>query len=339
MAEVQSKKTNPKVSLKKIGFILGGIVLIILVTVLALPFIWPLPLEGKLKTNRQVATEYAQDGEFITVNGYSTYVIDKNKDSQKVIVFVHGFGASAETWRTHLDYFVQKGYRAIALDLKGFGFSDRDWNSSYSHKSQADLIAGILEQKQIPKAVFIGHSMGVSVLLNYVNKYADSVIGYVFIDGANIVNNTNSPLPTSLIGNPYIKRVARHYVQNTFSLSSFDDLLKSALFVDNIVTEDYKKQYVYPLQINNWDEGLLAVTRDSQENAVSDDSIKKITQPTIIIWGKQDEWIPVEKGIAFAEKIPQSQLYVIPEVGHLPMDESPKLFRAIVEEFLSKLPF
>ena len=79
---------------------------------------------------------------------------------------------------------VNRGYRAIAIDLKGFGLSDKAFREDYSHPAQADFVVRLLDSLAIDQAVMMGHSMGANVLVHLAMNYPERVTELIIVDGA-----------------------------------------------------------------------------------------------------------------------------------------------------------
>lgn len=78
----------------------------------------------------------------------------------------------------------------------------------------------------------------------------------------------------------------------------------------------------------------MALTRDSSENLIAQDSIRAITADTLILWGEKDNVTPLSDGEKLAQLLPNSQLQVLSELGHQPFEEDPKRFNEALIAFL-----
>ncbi len=110
----------------------------------------------------------SEHGRFLDIDGVSIYVEEQNPQStQESTVFIHGFGGPTFSWRHNVPFFASQGYRVVSPDLKRSGLSYKDFASNYSHPSQAELLAEVLDALGIDQAHLVGHSMDVSVMLNF----------------------------------------------------------------------------------------------------------------------------------------------------------------------------
>ena len=122
-----------------------------------LPYIVPLANSTSAVPSKDLVDP---SGRFLIIGKDQIYVEDQGPGSNEAVVFIHGFGGSTFTWRNNIPFLVERGFRVVALDLKGFGLSSRDPNSDYSHPGQAEIIAEVLTQLQITRVYLIGHSNG-----------------------------------------------------------------------------------------------------------------------------------------------------------------------------------
>jgi pimeloyl-ACP methyl ester carboxylesterase len=273
------------------------------------------------------------ESKFLSIDGSSIHIEDYSPtvSPEEVLVLVHGFGGSTYSWRNNIGTFVSAGCRVVAIDLKGFGLSTKAFGSSYSHRSQAGILAGVLNNLGIENAIFIGHSMGASVILHLVEVSPQLVKGMVIVDGA---VSFKRQLPASLLLNfgPF-RRAFQDVISYYLNEARLESILKTAYYqpanLSKYDIEDYYSRAVY----GEWLNSLTAMTRDSNENVLNFSIVKNI--PTLVIWGNKDTWIA--KGIA--EQISSftgGDLVVIENAGHLSMEEVPNTFNQLVLHFLKQ---
>lgn len=116
-------------------------------------------------------------------NGYEiNYELHGKVNSEKTLVFIHGWCGSIDVWKNQLKAF--PNYKVLAIDLPGHGKSSKDVNADYSIDLFVNSISFILEEENITKAFIFGHSMGFAVSEVFALKYPEKVIGIGSIDGA-----------------------------------------------------------------------------------------------------------------------------------------------------------
>lgn len=295
-----------------------------------LPYL--IPLTETMGTVEEL--EYDKSGEIIDVDGYKGYVIDKNPNSSKVIVFIHGFGGSTYTWRDIMPKLEKEGYRVVAIDLKGFGMTEKLENTSYDHASQAQYVNRVLQIKNIPPGVFICHSMGANVTFHFASLYPEKVTNIIAIDGALVpVKPANSEFNFLLRYQPFstwVRVIAKH----TISKYTVKEVLYSAFADGERVPANLVEEYSKPLLLPNWEDAVVGFIRDIPRNTINLELVPE--KNGLVIWGEKDEWITLENSKVIAEKL-NANIVIVKDSGHLPMEEYPKETYEIILKYLKSL--
>jgi len=309
---------------RKVGVALGVLIAVSLVLALVQPLLArPIP-EQKL---REIGI-IEPDCEFVEVNGLRTRYVAKGQGD--ALLLIHGFSSSLYTWRASLDALAQQ-YRVYALDLKGFGFSDKP-DSDYTIDEYVDFVAEFMNKLDMDSAVLCGNSMGGNISWRLALKYPDRVSKLILVDA--------SGYPSDHTGVPFFVRLGRlPGAGNFFGLlttrSRIRDSLESAYFDDRKVAERTVDSYFYPMKTKGAMHAVLSRLRSSsQETANWHESISSIKQPTLIVWGAEDTWVPVDNAHKFHKDIAGAQLVLFPDCGHLPQEELPEEFAERVLQFL-----
>ena len=309
--------------------ILSYIVLAFLFLVCVLPYLIPLGETQAEISPDELISEY---GRFLDINGVSIYVEEQNPESvQATIVFIHGFGGSTFSWRHNAPFFASKGYRVVILDMKGFGLSHKDFATDYSHPAQARLLAEVLTELGVDQAYLVGHSMGTSVMLHFAHLYPEKVLGLISVGGAVSLDEGAIHPPTLLNFGPF-RRIGEVFLTRYVTRERVGKLLEDASHQD-IATAEVIDGYYNRLVIGQWSRSLLAMTRDMHKNTATF-PLEDITFPMLIFWGEQDTWVTRTEIDKWRDEIPSAEFHVIPETGHLLMEEEPDLFNNMVLAFL-----
>lgn len=193
-----------------------------IIVLLGFPFLVPLPEAGV-----DPQTLAVDGGRFVTVDGLQTYVVERGPSDGTAVIFLHGLFGSTYTWRNQLDVAADAGYRAIAFDRPGAGLSAKPESADYSHASQADFTAALLDALNLPQVVIVGHSAGGNVLAHFALRHADRVTRLVIVDGA-IVGQSGPPgFVSSFVAFPPILRWGRIGARALFTQDRLADTLRS----------------------------------------------------------------------------------------------------------------
>ncbi|MFM2194026.1 MAG: hypothetical protein RLZZ460_696, partial [Chloroflexota bacterium] len=287
----------------------------------------------------------APGARLITVDGVQCVVAQAGDPNDPALLLIHGFGGSTFGYRDVMGPLAARGWHVIAIDLPGFGLSEKSWERDYSHKAQATFALAALDQLNVDRAVLLGHSMGGNVISWILALAPERVAGLAYIDAA--VAQPKSGVSSSpstaeaLLGVPPIRRLTRIVIRSAFTPATFGELLSSAFAVTSAVTPTLVTGYAASAQLRDWDLALLGIIRDSAKNSLPD-SLANLTAaagkpPTLILWGEADSWVPLRSGEVLRADLPAAEWVVLPGIGHVPFEEDVPTFIGVVGDWLDTL--
>jgi len=293
--------------------------------VAAVIFVMVFPLVHKTEVLDPRAA--APDGEFIALeDGLTLHYYEAGKGEP--VVMIHGFSSWAYTWKENMPE-LSKGYRVLAPDLPGFGFSDRPAGAGYGYELFAGAVEKFLNAKGARRVSLIGNSMGGGVSIRFTLDHPERVRKLVLVDSAGVKMNPH--LGLTLLGVPGLNSFMSS-INNRFFMSR---ILKRFCFYDgSVVTREKAEMYLLPFRTRGA-MAAAAATINSIRPDFSEDDFKKIKAPVLIVWGEKDKIIYPAFATVFHRLIPGSKLVMIPKCGHLPQEEKPEEFNKIVSDFLS----
>ncbi|HEY9073619.1 MAG TPA: alpha/beta hydrolase [Desulfobaccales bacterium] len=252
------------------------------------------------------------------------------------IILLHGFGGSSYSWR-YLIPPLAADHRVFTIDLKGFGLSDKPADGHYAVADQAEIIADFISRHDLHDLVLMGHSMGGAVTLMTYLKLRETDPGrlrkLVLIDSAGYPQKLPWFIWFSKV--PGLSTAAGKLLSPRFAAAL---VLKKCYYHKDQVTEEQIDTYAYYGSLP----GAAAAVSQTAKQLVPLDiealtaQYKTITVPVLIIWGKEDEVVPLEVGERFKRDIPNSELVVIPHCGHIPLEEKAQVTRQAIIGFLHK---
>ncbi|MBN1201801.1 MAG: alpha/beta fold hydrolase [Anaerolineae bacterium] len=305
-----------------------GLLLVVVFGLVALPFI--LPLGGP--EPRPLSSLADPNGAFVSVDGETLYYVHAPGDGRPVVL-IHGMGASTVTWQATIPALAAAGYDVYALDLLGFGLSDKGWDSNYSHAAQADRVVGFLDAMDIDRADIVGHSMGGSIATYIALDYPDRVDRLVLVSAA-ALQEDHATVPGLVFDLPFTRRWAQFGLRRILP-SVAGDVLRGAVHDETVITTLLIELYKRPVYTPNWDTGLLAIVRDGGKSSLPA-PVSDIQARTLILWGADDSFVPPGDGARLEVLIPNAERIVFPGTGHLPMHEVPDDFNAVLIAFLDQ---
>ncbi|MCC6615562.1 MAG: alpha/beta fold hydrolase [Anaerolineae bacterium] len=307
------------------------ILLLLIIVIFIVPFLIPLNPTGV--DPRTLASD---GGQFVEVEGLDTYYVERGPDDGQPLLLVHGLGGSTFSWRDNIGPLAEAGYHVLALDRPGFGLTEKTLAFDVSAPSQADFLAAFMDARGIDHAVLIGHSAGGGIIAHFALKYPGRVDGLIFVDGA-LGHPSAPPIVGTLAGFAPFTRWLQIGARVYLTPERYGDMLASAYADPAFATEAVRAGYTKVLQTPNFDQALAALIRDSANNPVPLDRLSEIGMPSLLIWGREDTWVPLANGEALADALPNAELIVYEDAGHLPMEEAADQFNADVIGWLGRL--
>jgi pimeloyl-ACP methyl ester carboxylesterase len=278
----------------------------------------------------RAAVPHASASRFTEVGGVRVHY--QERGTGDALVLIHGNNSSAYSWRDVFDE-LAKEFRVVALDLKGFGFTAKP-EGDYRLETQAALVVGLLDQLKIERATLCGSSMGGGVALATAINYPQRVSSLILVDSSAFTEGKGgASLAPAYVRWPYIGGAVTALALTSDSLVR--DGLRKSFYDDSKVTAERVEAYYRPLRTRGGQRAARLV-RDQRDYTRIENSLAKIRQPTLIIWGAQDELILLEDGKRLHAQMAGSQLVVFDDCGHLPQEEMPERFAREVSEFMKK---
>jgi pimeloyl-ACP methyl ester carboxylesterase len=250
------------------------------------------------------------------------------------ILFIHGLGTSTYTWRHILPAFA-KTNRVIAIDLKGFGASEKPADDKYSVFDQAAVVRTFIEQENLQNLTVVGHSFGggvtLALALDQVERKTRRISRIALID--TIAYKQTLPIFFQILNTPGIGPLSMHLVPPEVQIT---EALNIAYHDDKAVPAASVIEYAQPLYAPEAKEALRKTVQQIIPPDIDTYSQRYglIKTPTLIIWCTEDKIIPLSFGRRLALQIKGASLHVLRECGHMPQEEKPAETIAALKSFI-----
>jgi pimeloyl-ACP methyl ester carboxylesterase len=260
------------------------------------------------------------------------YVEEQGKGAP--VLLIHGFGASTYTWR-HVAPELAKTHRVIAVDLKGFGQSDKPFDSRYSVFDQAELLAQLIVDKDLRNLTLVGHSFGGGIALLLALEANERLEGritkLVLLDS--IAYPQNIPVFFRLLDVPLVSRLGVSMIPPSVQTRV---ALRIAYFDDSKIDQDEVDAYAAPLRTAAGKHAIIYSARQIVPDGLAEISerYKTIELPTLILWCDHDRIVPLEVGLKLRRTLPNSTLRLVEDCGHMPQEEQPESTLKLLQGFL-----
>lgn len=250
------------------------------------------------------------------------------------VLLIHGFGASSYSWRHVIEPLAQKN-RVITIDLKGFGDSPKPRDDAYSVYEQARLVRNFILENDLKNLHIVGHSYGggvalaVSIYLSASNPGLQKSL--VLIDS--VAYPQELPGFVKILATPVLGPIITYAMPNTFQVKN---LLQIVYFNDDLIPQEAIDHYAADLGKPDAKYALLTSVRQMLPTDLQQfsENYASLTIPTLIIWSREDEIVPLAVGKRLHENIPDSKLVIMSGVGHAVQEEKPSLLLPHLRNFL-----
>lgn len=268
------------------------------------------------------------------VDGARLRIIDSGPVGATPVVFIHGLGASMYSWHRVLPAVAAAGggYRVIAFDTPGFGFSDPGpGDDEFTNARYARLVVALLDSLGLASAVLVGHSMGGAIAAEVALEHPERVRALVLMNSAGA--NVRMPFMLRAARWPFVGVVVTAFRGRGPTAR----ILRSAFADPTRVTEADIDQYYAPVPQARFGRALRGVLRGFRfDTLIGRLNTTTLTTPTLVLWGAQDVLIPVREGSRLASAMPRATFVVVPDAGHAVAEEAPAEVNRLVLEFLKE---
>jgi pimeloyl-ACP methyl ester carboxylesterase len=274
---------------------------------------------------------HAEKSRFVEIEGVRVHYQEAGEAGAPAMLLIHGFCASNFVWNEALVPLSEAGFRVVAPDLIGFGFSGKPGGGEYTIEMQARIIVGLMDALGLERASLVGSSYGGAISAVCALDYASRVERLVLVGAVSndeivrrpLMRFASKPLVGELIAPLLLeaRQFVKHRLRTTYAAQNgylLDDMRVAA--------------HRLPLRAAATHRAILRTVRGWRATRIEREA-SRIRQPTLLVWGAEDDAVPLHHGERLHNLIKDSRLFVFPNCGHLPQEERPREFAALVAEF------
>jgi pimeloyl-ACP methyl ester carboxylesterase len=266
-------------------------------------------------------------GKYLNVKGIKTFYVERGKG--KTLLFLHGWGASSFSWRNNL-LPLSEHFHVIALDLKGFGLTEKP-KEKYDLSEFTEHVKAFIDELGLEKICLVGNSMGGGIAINLTYNFEELIDRIILIDATAIRDENTLPLSFRIVGIKPIGELLSFFMINRKTvINTLNQVYHDKSKINSEVIEGYYK----PLKLQGSRRVLLSSLRNLSKFKVLKNYLEKINKKCLIIWGEKDPWLPVKYAYEINKKIRDSKLIIIPEAGHVPHEEKPEIVNEAIVNFM-----
>jgi 2-hydroxymuconate-semialdehyde hydrolase len=246
------------------------------------------------------------------------------------VLLIHGSGPGVSSWANWAKVLpkLSANRRVLALDMLGFGFTDRPADAIYSMDVWVQQVLDFLDAVGIEQTDLVGNSFGGALALTFAIEHPQRVRKLVLMGSMGV------SFPISECGLEAVWGYTPSFENMRKMLDLFaynrdlvnDDLAR--LRYEASIQPGFQESFaaMFPAPRQQWVEAM----------AKNQDLIQNIYQPTLIIHGREDQVIPMENSLKIFSLIPKAQLHIIGQCGHWTQIEHTDRFVRLVDGFLAE---
>lgn len=261
-----------------------------------------------------------------TANGVEISYEEAGTPSAFPVILIHGFPFSHDMWKLQVAA-LKNSYRIIAYDLRGHGNSSVG-DGQYTLEFFVDDLIGLLDNLRIERAVLCGLSMGGYIALRAVQRNPERVLALILADTQSKADTNEAKL----------KRGASIKAVKTSGVKAYaEGFVKSAFAPQTFTAKTDVVDSIRKIIVSNSVLGICGALLALVSRTDTTEALPNIKVPTLILVGEHDALTPVSASREMHEKIPNSELHIIPDAAHMSNLENPEVFNDHVLAFLQKL--
>jgi pimeloyl-ACP methyl ester carboxylesterase len=278
----------------------------------------------------KLTSKYTNDASrFLTISGMQLHYRDEGPGEDKLpLVLLHGTSSSLHTWDSLVAALPEK--RCIRLDLPGFGLTGPDPKRDYSMQHTVNIVDELLQKLKVDSCIIAGNSLGGFIAWSYALVYPRAK-KMILIDAAGFNSGQKGKnLAFELARIPVINKLLTIITPRSIVRKS----LEQSYGDPSKVTDGLVDRY-FELNCRTGNRQAL-LDRFNLPFSGDTNHIKDIKIPVLILWGQKDLLIPVSQANKFEAALPLNQKIIYPDLGHVPMEESPVLVALSIRNWLKQ---
>jgi pimeloyl-ACP methyl ester carboxylesterase len=250
------------------------------------------------------------------------------------VILIHGFGTCSFLWRHVGPRLAEAACTAYAIDLFGYGESDRPFDADFSIAAQAEYLDAALTALRLARATFVGVDLGGGVALRLAVTRPERVERLMLINSLGL-----DAVPGDL--RALNRSTARSVVRVTQGVMGAAPLL-TPILEGSVVSPDHMPprlvgRYLAPYVGRDGVRHLLVLGRSIRTADLEELDLRQIRVPTLLLWGEEDRWLDDRLPDRLANSIPGARLIRVPGVARLIPEEKPDLVTNEIVAFLREI--
>jgi pimeloyl-ACP methyl ester carboxylesterase len=268
----------------------------------------------------------SKSGEMIRLEDAAIHYVDKGQGQP--LILIHGLGGRIYNFRYNIPV-LSEHLRVVALDLKGFGYSERPAAGDYSLTAQARLVSELMDRLGIPRAAVLGHSMGAAIALRLAATYPEKVDRLILV-GSAPPNGMVPRFAASRLLRPLL-RLGTALVLHQPRLR--EEVLRQGFYDPAFLSPEMLEEFRRSASIRGSTNAIASLLSDVARDEPVD--LSRVSQPVLLLWGEGDRWTNLSLARRLADELPDARLQVIDRARHMVLEERAEEANKVILAFLS----
>jgi pimeloyl-ACP methyl ester carboxylesterase len=248
------------------------------------------------------------------------------------VVLIHGFGTCSFVWRNIGPAIALANCTAFAVDMFGYGESDRPFDADYGIAAQAEYLDRALTALRVAKATVVGLDLGGAVALRLAAAQPQRVEKLILVN----------PIAMDEIPADDVKSLQKNTARYAFRVSRgvmgaaplLRELLRKSVSDPARMPESLVARYLAPFVGREGVDHLLRIARYVDKDDMDEINLRALPHPTLVVWGDRDPWASPKLGDQLADTIGGSRLVHLPAAGRLVPEDAPETLSNMVLDFI-----
>jgi pimeloyl-ACP methyl ester carboxylesterase len=250
----------------------------------------------------------------------------------QAVLLVHGFGTNSFVWRNVGPAIALANLTAFAVDMFGYGASDRPFDADYGIAAQAEYLDRALTALRMARATVVGLDLGGAVALRFAAAHPERVEKLVLIN----------PVAFDDIPGEDVKSLQRNTGRFALRISRgvmgaaplMQELLRNSVADPANMPDALVGRYLAPYVGRDGVDHLLRTARMIDKDDMDEVDLRALPQQTLILWGERDPWVSSKVGEDLASAIGGSKLVRLPNASRLVPEDAPDMVADLVLDFM-----
>jgi pimeloyl-ACP methyl ester carboxylesterase len=265
-------------------------------------------------------------------SGTRIRVVERGEPTSPPVLLIHGWGCSAFVFRRNMPALASAGFRAIAVDLKGHGLSDKPIASrEYTIDSLVAHLLEIVDALRLERPALAGHSLGGSLIYHFASKHPErarclGLLSPVGLTGVPLMRIYRSVSPKFLT--PLLRKIKPRLIVKV--------ALKRVYGKRGRASKRDVEEFLAPSQFPEFSVAMRELLHTYDWRAAKHRPLSTVDLPAVGVWGTLDHMMPRDGMAIYIPLVPRIDLRVIPDAGHLITEETPEEVNSALLEMLSR---